>query len=160
MVGSRQTTPSIQDIEVEWPKPWIFFRALLASIVVFLLFNLSWLTFGNAMLVPGLIFAGSFAMPITTLILFLELNISRNVSVFQVAKMVFVGGLIAMIFSLLLFEVSGPRSVQPFGSFHWRNRRRTGQGACTSHRGEPGALQVHSQRPAVWSCRRGGVRRF
>jgi RsiW-degrading membrane proteinase PrsW (M82 family) len=106
MVGSRRTTPPISEVDSSWPKPWIFFRAFLATIVVFLAFHFSWRAFGNAMLVPGLIIAGSFAMPLSTLILFVELNARRNVSMFQASKMVIVGGLLAMIISLLLFEVS------------------------------------------------------
>jgi RsiW-degrading membrane proteinase PrsW (M82 family) len=107
MVGSRRSTPRIEEIDDAWPKPWIFFRAFLATVVVFLFFHFSWLTFENAMLIPGLIITGSFAMPLSTLMLFVELNARRNVSMFQVSKMVIMGGLLAMIISLLLFEVSG-----------------------------------------------------
>jgi len=106
MVGSRSTTPRIEMIDASWPKPWIFFRAFLATIIIFLSFHFAWRTFENAMLVPGLIITGSFAMPLSTVILFVELNARRNVSMFQVSKMVIAGGLLAMIISLLLFEVS------------------------------------------------------
>ncbi len=106
MVGSRRTTPPIEEIDAAWPKPWIFFRALLATIVVFLFFHFAWRTFESAMLVPGLIITGSFAVPLATLILFVELNARRNVSMFQVSKLVIVGGMLAMIITLLLFEVS------------------------------------------------------
>ncbi len=106
MVGSRSTTPPIEVIDAAWPKPWIFFRAFLATVVIFLAFHFAWRTFENAMLVPGLIITGSFAMPLSTVILFVELNARRNVSMFQVSKMVIAGGLLAMIISLLLFEVS------------------------------------------------------
>ncbi|MFV1969233.1 MAG: PrsW family glutamic-type intramembrane protease, partial [Pirellulaceae bacterium] len=106
LVGSRSTTPPIEKIDVAWPKPWIFFRAFVATVIVFLFFHFAWRTFENPMLVPGLIITGSFAMPLSTLILFVELNARHNVSMFQVSKMVIVGGLVAMIISLLLFEVS------------------------------------------------------
>jgi RsiW-degrading membrane proteinase PrsW (M82 family) len=106
MVGSRRTTPPIAQINVSWPKPWIFFRAFLVTVVLFLFFQFSWQAFENRMLIPGLILSGSFAMPITTVILFVELNARRNVSMYQVTKMMIAGGLLAMIFSLLLFEVS------------------------------------------------------
>ena len=106
MVGSSRTTPDIADVNASWPKPWLFFRAFLVSIVIYLLFHFAWLTFENAMMVPGLIITGSFAVPVSTLILFVELNARRNVSMYQVSKMVVVGGLVAMIATLLLFEAS------------------------------------------------------
>jgi RsiW-degrading membrane proteinase PrsW (M82 family) len=106
MVGSRRTTPPIENIETGWPKPWIFFRAFLGTLIVFLFFQFAWSTFQNRLLIPGLIMTGSFAMPISTLIFFVEMNARRNVSMYQVSKMVVVGGLLSMIMSLLLFEVS------------------------------------------------------
>ena len=106
MVGSRNTTPPIDLVDYSWPQPWIFFRAFLSTLIVYLAFHFAWTTFGNARLVPGLIVTGSFAMPISTLILFVELNARRNVSMFQVSKLVVTGGLLAMIAALLLFEFS------------------------------------------------------
>lgn len=116
MVGSNTTTPSIDQVTSDWAQPWIFFRAFLGTLVVYLAFHFAWTTFENARLIPGLIVAGSFAMPISTLILFVELNIRRNVSMYQVSKMVIAGGLLAMIISLLLFEVSDAFPLEWLGS--------------------------------------------
>jgi len=105
-VGSPKTTPSIVDVDTSWPKPWIFFRAFLASLLVYLLFNFAWQAFENITLVPGLILTGSFAIPLSTLIFFIEINVRRNVSIYQVVKLVVVGGVVSFVMSLLLFGVS------------------------------------------------------
>ena len=116
MVGSRKTTPPIEEVSTTWPQPWIFFRALLGTLVVYLAFHFAWRSFGNPGLVPGLILTGSFAMPISTLILFVELNARRNVSMFQVSKLVVSGGLMAVIAALLLFEISDLFTLDWLGS--------------------------------------------
>lgn len=115
MVGSRKTTPPIEAVTTTWPQPWIFFRAFLGTLVVYLTFHFAWTTFENARLIPGLIVTGSFAMPVSTVILFVELNARRNVSMFQVSKLVIAGGLLAMIAALLLFEVSGIFTIEWLG---------------------------------------------
>lgn len=104
--GSPNTTPPIDEIDTSWPKPWIFFRAFLASLVVYLLFNFAWQAFDNITLLPGLIMAGSFAIPLSALIFFIEINIRRNVSIYQVIKLVVAGGVLSFVFSLILFAVS------------------------------------------------------
>jgi len=104
--GSPNTTPPIEEVDTSWPKPWVFFRTFLAAIVVYLLFNFAYDAFENITVVPGLIIAGSFAIPLSVIILFLEINVRRNVSIYQVTKLVVVGGVVSFIFSLMLFAVS------------------------------------------------------
>ena len=104
--GSPKTTPPIEEVDTSWPKPWIFFRAFLATIVVYLLFNFAYEAFENITLVPGMIIAGAFVMPLATLIFFIEINVRRNVSIYQVIKLVVVGGVVSFVFSLILFAAS------------------------------------------------------
>jgi len=105
-VGSPRTTPDILDVDTSWPRPWIFFRALLATILVYLLFDIAWRAFENVTIIPGLIITGSFAVPLSTLIFFIEVNVRRNVSLYQVTKLLLVGGVLSFIVSLILFGVS------------------------------------------------------
>jgi len=104
--GSPNTTPPIEDVDTAWPKPWVFFRAFLATVLVYLLFNFAYDAFENITIVPGLIITGSFAIPLSTIILFIEINVRRNVSMYQVTKLVVIGGVVSFIFSLILFAVS------------------------------------------------------
>jgi RsiW-degrading membrane proteinase PrsW (M82 family) len=105
-VGTPGTTPSILRVDTSWPRPWVFFRTFVGALIVYILFLWSWNEFRNVNLVPGLIVVGSFAVPIATLIFFVEMNARRNVSLYQVVRLVFMGGIISLILSLILFEVT------------------------------------------------------
>jgi RsiW-degrading membrane proteinase PrsW (M82 family) len=114
--GSPKTTPAIEALDSAWPKPWIFFRAFLATLLVYLLFHFAWQAFENITLLPGLIFTGSFAIPLSTIIFFLEINVRRNVSVYQVIKLIVVGGVVSFIFSLVLFAFSDVFTLELLGT--------------------------------------------
>ncbi len=103
-VGTTRTTPSLDEVDTSWPRPWVFFRMFITSIVVYFLFWFSYKEFENLFLVPGLIVMGSFAVPFSTLIFFMEVNVVRNVSMYQVNKSLCVGGIISLIVSLFLYR--------------------------------------------------------
>jgi protease PrsW len=105
-VGTTTTTPAIADIDTSWPKPWVFFRTFVGALVVYIGFVQAWQTFQNINLIPGLIIVGSFVVPFSTLIFFFETNVRRNVSLYQVIRLVFLGGVLSLISSLFLFQIS------------------------------------------------------
>jgi RsiW-degrading membrane proteinase PrsW (M82 family) len=84
----------------------VFFKTFLGALVIYLLFLAGWNQFENTNLIPGLIMVGSFAVPIATLIFFVEINARRNVSLYQVIRLLFLGGILSIIFSLILFELT------------------------------------------------------
>ena len=104
-VGTAASTPDIADVDASWPKPWLFMRMLLASLVLYFLFWLGWRQFENANLIPGWILVGSFAIPVSTLVLFMELNVRRNVSLYAIVRLAFLGGILSLLLSLVLFSL-------------------------------------------------------
>jgi len=104
-VGIESTTPPIEAINTSWPRPWMFFRALTFSAIVYFLFNVAWETFENINLIPGLLAVGTVAVPISALIFFFEVNARRNISLYVVIRMVLLGGIASLLFSLLLFNL-------------------------------------------------------
>ena len=104
-VGTESTTPPIEAVDTTWPRPWMFFRALSFSAIVYFLFNLAWETFENINLLPGLMAVGTIAVPVSALIFFFEINVRRNVSLFVILRLVMLGGILSLIFSLVLFEL-------------------------------------------------------
>ncbi|MEO0970493.1 MAG: PrsW family glutamic-type intramembrane protease [Cyanobacteria bacterium J06639_18] len=115
-VGTTTTTPNIIDVDTNWPKPWVFFRMLCGALIVYLGFIQAWEEFKNINLIPGLIIVGSFVVPFSTLIFFFETNVRKNVSLYQVIRLVFLGGILSLIFSLFLFQVSGTLSLNWIGA--------------------------------------------
>jgi protease PrsW len=102
LVGSSKTTPPIDLVQTGWPKPWLFFRVLTVFVVaylvcVFTLMNLS--DAGN--LIPGVMILGAFAVPLTTLAFFFEMNSPHNVSVHRIVKLFLYGAVVSLIFALI-----------------------------------------------------------
>lgn len=100
-------TPDLQNIQSGWPKPWMFVRMLGASVLVFAGFWLLVSAFHNINLLPGMILVGSFAVPLSTLVFFLEINSPRNVSLYLVIHCMVIGGLISLGVTLLLEQTTG-----------------------------------------------------
>ena len=98
MVGTAETTPDIFGVNTEWPKPWIFARCLLGCVLLYLPIFIILRWFGTSMssTVTDLIIIGSFAVPISFALLFFELNVRRNVSLYEFVRFLFFGGIISI----------------------------------------------------------------
>lgn len=106
IVGTRTTTPDLASVDANWPKPWLFFKALILTAVAYGLFIFGWNQFHNLNLIPGLIMIGSLAGPFTLLIFFFEVNVARNVSLYQVLKLMLLGGVLSLLVSLFGFQMT------------------------------------------------------
>lgn len=106
-VGTLSTTPALWEVNTAWPKPWAFFKIFILSLIVYIGFVFALNTFNNLLLVPGLIITGSLMIPFSLLVFFFEVNVARNISLYQVIKMVFLGGILSLILSLYLFQWTG-----------------------------------------------------
>lgn len=115
-VGTPKTTPLIADVDTTWPRPWVFFKTFIGALIVYILFLMGWNEYENINLVPGLIIMGSFAVPIATLIFFVEINARKNVSLYQVIRLLFIGGILSLVISLLLFEVTDTLNLHWLGA--------------------------------------------
>jgi len=104
IAGTKTTTPNEADISSSWPKPWLFFRAFLVFAMTFIFLYISTIYFQNSNALPGMIIIGSFAAPFSLLIFFWEMNAPRNISFYEVGKMLFVGGAASLVTTLLLFS--------------------------------------------------------
>lgn len=105
-VGAPSTTPTIDNVDTSWPKPWVFLRTFIAAAVLYFIFVQAWNQYGNEKLIPGLIMVGSFAVPISALIFFFEMNARKNVSLYQVIRLLFLGGIISITVSLIFYDLS------------------------------------------------------
>jgi protease PrsW len=106
VVGTARTTPAIENVSTSWPKPWFFFRVLIFLVLVYFGFYFAFAQFVNIRLIPGLIMMGSLAVPLATVILFFELNVTRNICFHRVLMLVASGGVVSLFVALLGFQVS------------------------------------------------------
>ncbi|PRO65870.1 PrsW family glutamic-type intramembrane protease [Alkalicoccus urumqiensis] len=103
--GTSRTTPAEADIQTSWPKPWLFSRVFLVLAAVYAgLYGMSTF-FENTIVIPGLIVMGAFAVPFSLLVFFWEANAPRNISIFEVVRLFFIGGVASMAASLFLFSI-------------------------------------------------------
>lgn len=103
-VGTRSTTPSLSELAATWPQPWLFGRIAIAALLIFWGLYIGVYQFGNIIVIPGLLFVGAFAMPFACLIFFWEMNAPQNVSLYQTIKLLFTGGIVSILISLLFFS--------------------------------------------------------
>jgi RsiW-degrading membrane proteinase PrsW (M82 family) len=114
--GAPQTTPPLDAVSTQWPRPWVFGRLLLLALLVYGAFDLAWTQSGNRNLIPGLILTGSFAVPMATLVLFFECNVRRNVSLYQVTRVLLLGGVLALLLSLFMYRIGAAFPIQGLGA--------------------------------------------
>lgn len=115
--GTKTTTPGLSSVSKDWPHPWLYSRVLLMFVVTFVLLWICVNVFGNYNAFPGMIVIGSFAVPLSTMVLFVEANVWRNVSMYAVIKTFFVGGCASLVATLLLFSFYSVEELNFFGAF-------------------------------------------
>jgi len=103
-VGTPSTTPALAEVNTNWPKPWLFLKTFTLAAMVYLCFLFAYKHFQNPLVIPGLLTFGAFVIPFSLLILFFEVNALRNVPLYQILKLMFLGGILSVILSLFLFE--------------------------------------------------------
>lgn len=108
MVGTAETTPDIFGVSTEWPKPWMFARCLMGCVVLYLTIYFGISHFGLKLRsnITDLIIIGSFSVPISFALLFFEMNVRKNVSLFEFIRFLFVGGILSMYLLLPLAPIS------------------------------------------------------
>jgi RsiW-degrading membrane proteinase PrsW (M82 family) len=72
--------------------------------------------FENDLALPGIFAIGAFMVPLSVVVFFFEMNVWRNVSWFQVGKLTLLGGTLALVVGMVLFQllpISGTGELLP-----------------------------------------------
>jgi protease PrsW len=105
IVGTETTTPPLAAIPSGWPTPRVFWRIFFSAVATYLLLLFGLRQFGNTNFLPGMIVIGSFVVPLSIVMLFFELNVPRNVSIYQVGKMTLLGGALSLVVTMFVGAV-------------------------------------------------------
>ena len=92
----RRLTPS----NFSMPRTWLWGRVLLASIGLALLLGI--MARYNALAIPGFGLLSAFSVPVAITILFLELDVTRSVSIWRVICGFIIGGVLSLIITQLI----------------------------------------------------------
>lgn len=103
--GTSKTTPKESEMIAEWPRPWLYSRVFLMFAVVFAGLYFMAINLHNSNTFPGAMFVGALLVPLTVIIFFWEMNVPRNISIVDVVSVFFVGGVLSLVLTLLLFEI-------------------------------------------------------
>lgn len=103
--GTSRTTPPLSEVSDSWPRPWLYSRVFMCFVVTYILLYICSVAFNNPNAYPGLIIVGSFAVPFTTLVMFMEVNAFKNISVYDVMKFFLIGGCASLVVTLFLFNL-------------------------------------------------------
>jgi RsiW-degrading membrane proteinase PrsW (M82 family) len=104
-VGTPSTTPPLSAVADGWPTPRVFWRVLFGAIATYVLLRIGITEFRNPTFFPGLVVIGSFVVPLSVVILFFELNTPKNVSVYQVGKLLLLGGALSLVLTSVLARI-------------------------------------------------------
>lgn len=112
VAGTPLSTPKESEMLAQWTKPYMFARVF--GIGLILVGMLYWMAVSYTMLIlPALFFIGSFLVPITMVLLFWELNIPRNIPMYSILMMCFVGGGLSLVITSILSILLGEKSSLP-----------------------------------------------
>ena len=105
MCGTPSTTPPLDKVSTEWPRPWLWSRVLAVLVVTFIGLVALYRLFDNTLSMPGVIFVGALLIDFSLLVFFFETNAPRNISIVRVVRMFFVGGVASLLVAMPLFVI-------------------------------------------------------
>lgn len=117
LVGGSRTTPPIDVVQTGWPKPWLFFRLLVALVVSYVVCTFTLMHLSDAgNLIPAVMILGAFAVPLATLTFFFEMNTPRNVSIHRIGTLFLLGAIVSLIFALIGYTMPVLGSMGPMAA--------------------------------------------
>lgn len=114
MSGTPETTPQPNEMLAQWQRPWLFARLLLVGIVFVLLCGIMIFLQQDAGYTT-LWTMGSLIIPLTILTFYWEINIPRDIPIYTVIGVFFIGGTLSLVITLVLSDVINSQ----YGQFAW-----------------------------------------
>lgn len=103
--GSEKTTPKVEDINPKQASAWVYFKILLFFLIAYIPTRIGFITYENTNFLPIMVMLAAFAVPVTILIFFFEINLFRNIPFYKVIKYFVLGGSLSLILAILYFSL-------------------------------------------------------
>ena len=102
--GSSKTIPKVKDIDPRKATAWVYFKILILFVIAYIPTRIGFINYGNDNFLPAMIMLAAFAIPVTVLIFFFEINIFRNIPFYKVIKYFILGGALSLIVAIVFFS--------------------------------------------------------
>ena len=103
--GGKNTTPELKDVDPHNANAWVYFKILVFFLIAYIPVRIGFISYGNANFLPAMVVLAAFAVPVTILIFFFEINIFRNIPFYKVMKYFVWGGGLSLILAILFFSL-------------------------------------------------------
>ena len=103
--GGEKTTPELKDVDPTKATAWVYFKILIFFIIAYIPVRIGFVSYNNSNFLPAMIMLAAFAVPVTILIFFYEINIFRNIPFYKVMKYFILGGGLRLILAILFFSL-------------------------------------------------------
>lgn len=114
MSGTSDTTPRADQMLAQWQKPWLFFRLLVIGLIFTLLCGIMIYMQQSAGYIT-LWSIGSLIIPLAILTFYWEINIPRDIPIYTVIGVFFLGGVISLVITIVLDQIINSE----YGQFAW-----------------------------------------
>lgn len=112
--GGEKTTPDVKDIDPRKANAWVYFKILMFFLIAYIPVRIGFVSYGNANFLPAMIMLAAFAVPVTILIFFYEINIFRNIPFYKVMKYFILGGALSLILTILFCSLDINTDISTF----------------------------------------------
>lgn len=112
--GGEKTTPDVKDIDPRKANAWVYFKILMFFLIAYIPVRIGFISYGNANFLPAMIMLAAFAVPVTILIFFYEINIFRNIPFYKVMKYFILGGGLSLILTILFCSLDINTDISTF----------------------------------------------
>lgn len=104
--GTVHTTPTPDRMLQEWNKPWLYARVILVGLLFWALCYFMFIQQHHPGGIYMLFSLGATLFPLAVLTFYWEINIPRDIPLYRVIIVFFIGGMLSLIFTLLLPNLS------------------------------------------------------
>ncbi len=94
--GIGDQVPAEQTMLKQWQKPWLFLRVGVVAVALSILALVSWNIFAGMGMGVLLFILPAFAIPLTALIFYWEMDISGKISIFELLLYMLLGGILSL----------------------------------------------------------------
>ena len=103
--GSKKTTPNVKDINPKSASAWVYFKIFVFFLIAYIATRIGYVNYQNLNFLPAMIMLGAFAVPVSILIFFFEINLFKNIPFYKVLEYFILGGALSLLLAILYFDI-------------------------------------------------------